>query len=294
VDRGNTLPEYAALLVVLSLLVAAAAHGALEHLPGELRGAVHRALGGAPGTRPVDEDTNSGNGTATTGHRSAPEGSWRLDPAAAAEAVLRCARAGALPDPVARTDCALSLLGLLDAEVLEATVLRLEGEDLHQLFLSPSFAASGAARAAVRLLWEHAAEETLRRLSRTRTFGFLEPFLESPHHDWVLTFVDVGSDHVHGTIERNTASPRRTTRHPPVPDEDDPQNPRVPCPRRSREDPQKRGPGRVDPVDAAPLRPRRAALLPRRAAELARLPPDGAGLPGRGRQRMGRGPARRG
>ncbi|WP_017569987.1 hypothetical protein [Nocardiopsis halotolerans] len=262
-DRGGTLLEYAALLlVVLSLLVAATAHGLPGRLPEELRGAVHRALGevgggGPPGDHGAhddgDTDTNADNGGAATGHELSPGGDWRGDSAAAAEAVLRCARVGVVPDPVARVDCALALLGLLDSQVLEATILRLEGDELYELFLSQSFTATAAARAAVLVLWRHASEEVLRRLARTRTFGFLAPFLESPQGDWVLTFVDVGGDHVRATIERNPVSPRRISRHPPVPAEDDPHAPAIRV--RSRDDPQKRGPGRVDVVDAAHLRP---------------------------------------
>lgn len=216
-DRGDALAEYAALiLIVVSLAVAATAYGP-GLLPRELGSAVHRALGedgSSPGSGGARSDGDPPG--ATTGHEPPPEGDWGLDTTAAADALLRCARGVPVPDPVGRVDCALALLGLLDSQVLEVTILRLEAEELHELFLSRSFTATGAARAAVRLLWEHASEETLRRLSRTRTFGFLQPFLESSHRDWALLFVSVGGDYMRATIEQNTESPRRTIRHHPL------------------------------------------------------------------------------
>lgn len=220
-DRGNALLEYAALLLVVVCL-GVMAFGPFQALPGHLRGAVHRALDSA-GDPPGAEETPDGgaanpdsDGT-TISRDLALDGDWRLDPAAAAEAVLRCAHAVPAPTPPARVDCALALLGMLDSPVLEATVLRLQGDELYELFLHPSFTSTAVARAAVRTLWEHAGTEALRRLSRTRTFGFLEAFVDSPHHDWVLVFVRAGGDHVRAAIERNGTSPRRTNRHSPIP-----------------------------------------------------------------------------
>ncbi|MFD6949244.1 MULTISPECIES: hypothetical protein [unclassified Nocardiopsis] len=67
------------------------------------------------------------------------------------------------------------------------------------------------------------------------------PFAGPPRGGRMLVPVDAGGHHMRATIERNTVSPRRTTRHRSVPDQDDQQTPRDPLPR-SREDPQKRGP----------------------------------------------------
>lgn len=177
--------------LVAALLTVVVAHGPWKHPPEELGAAVERALD-------------------MSGHES--DGGPEIDPLAAADAVRRCLEGTVSPDPVGRVDCALALLGLLDSDVLEATVLRLTPEELHELFAGRSFTATGVARAAVRLLWEHASAQALERLVRTRTFGFLEPVLSSPRTEFVLRFVSVGHGYVRATLRRVRAE----TGHAPV------------------------------------------------------------------------------
>lgn len=220
-DRGSALMEYTAVIVMATALIAATVP--VDRLPRELSAAVHRILSTGP------EDRNPNGGRATTGHS---EGNGTLDPARAADAVLRCSQGLPTPDPLGKVDCALSLLGLLDSDVLEATILRLDMDDLQELFASETFSATPAARVAVRLLWENASLATLHLLSRTGTFGFLGPMLESPALDWALVLVNAGEGRMRATIERNVASPRRTrrTQNTPIPVRDGPRRPPVPRP----------------------------------------------------------------
>lgn len=137
-------------------------------------------------------------GSATTGHEGTPFGD--RDPVEIAETVLRCLPT---PDPVGRVDCALALLGLLDSDLLEATLLHLNAEELHGLFAGGRFDSTVAARTAVRLLWEHGSRRLLRALAETETFGFLQRYLESPGIQYTLRFVGVGRDYVRVVLERS-------------------------------------------------------------------------------------------
>lgn len=179
--------EYAAVVVLVAALITAVVARGPWKLPSEeLDSAVDRALD-------------------VSGSGPEPDDRLRLDPLEAADAARRCLEGAASPDPVGRVDCALALLGLLDSEVLEATVLRLTAEELYELFGSRTFTATGVARTAVRLLWEHASAEALERLVQTRTFGFLEPVLSSPRTEFVLRFVSVSSEYVRVTLDRDPA-----------------------------------------------------------------------------------------
>lgn len=139
-------------------------------------------------------------GSTTTDHEGAPFGDGDLDPVEIAETVLRCLPT---PDPVGRVDCALALLGLLDSDLLEATLLRLTPEELHGLFSGGRFDSTVAARTAVRLVWEHGSRRLLRSLAETETFGFLRGYLESPEIQYTLRFVGVGGDYVRVVLERS-------------------------------------------------------------------------------------------
>lgn len=139
-------------------------------------------------------------GTSTTDHEGAPFGDGDMDPVEVAETVLRCLPT---PDPVGRVDCVLALLGLLDSDLLEATLLRLTPEELHGLFAGGRFDSTVAARTAVRLVWEHGSRRLLRALAETETFGFLQGCLESPEVRYALRFVGVGGDYVRVVLERS-------------------------------------------------------------------------------------------
>lgn len=141
-----------------------------------------------------------------------PEGEWTLDPVEAADAVRRCLAGVWVPDPVSRVDCALALLGLLEAPVLERTVLRLEAEELHELFTSGRFSASTVARRVVRTVWEQASEQVWERLAHTSTFAFLRPVLEDPRVQYALRFVQVGSAYVRPVLDQKAAAPRHSPR----------------------------------------------------------------------------------
>lgn len=185
-DRGGAFLEYAAIVVLVAALVAAVAvRGPVERLSEAFGSAVDGVLDGA-----------------TSGQEPPVDGDWDPDPQEAAEAVKRCLEGDVAVDPVGRVDCALALLGLLESDVLEATVLQLTAEELHELFANRTFTATGAARTAVRLLWDHASDETLRRLAETRTFGFLEPALDSPRAQFTLRFVNVSQEYVRARIEQ--------------------------------------------------------------------------------------------
>lgn len=185
-DRGGAALEYAAVVtLVAALLTVVVVHGPWERPSEEVGAAAERVLG-----------------VSGPGHEPGPDGGPELDPLAAADAARRCVEGSVSPDPVGRVDCALALLGLLESEVLEATVLQLTPEELHDLFSSRTFTATGVARVAVRLLWEHASTEALERLVETRTFAFLEPVLSSPRTEFALRFVRVGHEYLRATLER--------------------------------------------------------------------------------------------
>lgn len=183
-------------VLVAALTVVLAAGVPWERLSREAGGAVDRALGGEEGPVPVP----------------APEGEWTLDPVEAADAVRRCLDGVWVPDPVSRVDCALALLGLLEAPVLEGTVLRLEAEELHELFTSGRFSASTVARRVVRTVWERTSEQVWERLARTSTFAFLRPVLEDPRAQYALRFVQVGSEYVRPVLEKKAVTPGHTPR----------------------------------------------------------------------------------
>lgn len=178
--------EYAAVVaLVAALFTVVITQGPWQRPSQELGAAVERALA-LPGAG-QGEESDGGPG---------------LDPLAAADAARRCLEGAVSPDPVGRVDCALALLGLLDSDVLEATVLRLTPEELHELFDSRTFTATGVARVAVRLLWEQASDQVLERLAGTRTFAFFEPVLSSPRTEFVLRFVSVGGHYLRAVLEQ--------------------------------------------------------------------------------------------
>ena len=196
-DGGAGVLEYVAVVVLVAALTVVLAAGVpWERLPRGVGGAVDRALGGEEGPVPVP----------------VPEGEWTLDPVEAADAVRRCLDGVWVPDPVSRVDCALALLGLLDAPVLERTVLRLEAEELHELFTSGRFSASTVARRVVWTVWEQASERVWERLVHTSTFAFLRPVLEDPRAQYALRFVQVGAQYVRPVLERKAVTLRHTPR----------------------------------------------------------------------------------
>lgn len=194
-DGGAGVLEYVAVVVLVAALTVALAAGVpWERFSRGIGGAVDQALDGEEGPAPV------------------PGGEWTLDPVEAADAVRRCLDGVWVPDPVSRVDCALALLGLLEAPVLERTVLLLEAEELHELFTSGRFSASTVARRVVRTVWEQASERVWERLVHTSTFAFLRPVLEDPRAQFALRFVQVGSGYVRPALERKAVAQRRTPR----------------------------------------------------------------------------------
>lgn len=186
-DGGAGVLEYVAVVVLVAALTVVLAAGVpWGRLSRGIGGAVDRALGGEEDPVPVP----------------VPEGEWTLDPVEAADAVRRCLDGVWVPDPVSRVDCALALLGLLEAPVLERTVLRLEAQELHELFTSGRFSASTVARRVVRTVWEQASEQVWERLVHTSTFAFLRPVLEDPRAQYALRFVQVGSHYVRPVLEQ--------------------------------------------------------------------------------------------
>ena len=185
-EHGGAVLEYAALVaLVAALFTVVITQGPWQRPSQELATAVERALD-LPGA----------------GHGRESDGGPGLDPLTAADAARRCLEGAVSPDPVGRVDCALALLGLLDSDVLEATVLRLTPEELHELFDSRTFTATGVARVAVRLLWEQASDQVLERLVHTRTFAFFEPVSSSPRTEFVLRFVSVGGHYLRAVLEQ--------------------------------------------------------------------------------------------
>src|SRR5699024_1045736 len=130
------------------------------------------------------------------------DGGRGLDPLAAADAARRRLEGAVSPDPVGRVDCALALVGLLASGVLEASVLRLTPEELHERAASRTFTATGGARVAVRPPWEQASGQVLERLAGTRTCAFFEPPLSSPPTEFVLRFGSVGGHYLRAVLEQ--------------------------------------------------------------------------------------------
>lgn len=183
-DQGAGVLEYAALLTLIASLAATLTVVAPQ---------VAEPWGTAA-ERALDPEST------TTDHEGTPFGDADLDPVEVAETVLRCLPT---PDPVGRVDCVLALLGLLDSDLLEATLLQLTPEELHGLFAGGRFDSTVAARTAVRLVWEHGSRRLLRALAETETFGFLRGYLESPEIQYTLRFVGVGGDYVRVVLERS-------------------------------------------------------------------------------------------
>ena len=183
-DQGAGVVEYAALLTLIAS-IAATLTVVAPRVAEPWGTAAERALD---------------PGSTTTGHEGTPFGDGEPDPVEIAETVLRCLPT---PDPVGRVDCALALLGLLDSDLLEATLLQLTPEELHGLFAGGRFDSTVAARTAVRLVWEHGSRRLLRALAETETFGFLLEYLDSPEIRYTLRFVGVGRDYVRVVLERS-------------------------------------------------------------------------------------------